>query len=135
MPAIIAITPEIVPEELLPAMNAVRPLSNNLMGNMIGPAVGGVIAAVSTTWAIGVDCATFLFGAACLLHASDAGAAAHARQVDALRERRRACATSERRGGFGPTLFAVAMSPTRIVFTAWFVLIPFFLLHTLHTAN
>lgn len=41
MPCITAPTPEIVPEELLPAMNAVRPLSNNLMGNMIGPAVGG----------------------------------------------------------------------------------------------
>ena len=55
MPCITALTPEIVPEDLLPAMNAVRPLSNNLMGNMIGPAVGGVIAAASFSWAIGVD--------------------------------------------------------------------------------
>ena len=66
MPAITAITPEIVPEDLLPAMNAVRPLSNNLMGNMIGPAVGGVIAAASTTWAIGVDWATFVVRAGAL---------------------------------------------------------------------
>jgi len=66
MPCITALTPEIVPEDLLPAMNAVRPLSNNLMGNMIGPAVGGVIAAASTSWAIGVDCATFLVSAGAL---------------------------------------------------------------------
>src|SRR5664280_1784628 len=65
-PAITAITPELVPEDLLQAMNAVRPLSNNVAGAMIGPAVGGIIAAASTTWAIGVDCATFLFSAACL---------------------------------------------------------------------
>jgi MFS family permease len=63
MPCITAITPEIVPEELLPAMNAVRPLSNNLMGNMIGPAVGGVIAAASTSWAIGLDGVTFVVSA------------------------------------------------------------------------
>ena len=66
MPAITAITPEIVPEELLPAMNAVRPLANNLMGQMIGPAVGGVIAAASTSWAIGVDGVTFLVSASAL---------------------------------------------------------------------
>jgi MFS family permease len=66
MPCITALTPEIVPEDLLPAMNAVRPLSGNLMGNMIGPAVGGVIATASTSWAIGVDCATFLVSASAL---------------------------------------------------------------------
>src|ERR1700689_2348170 len=66
MPAMTALTPEIVPEELLPAMNAVRPLANNLMGSMIGPAVGGVIAAASTSWAIGVDCGTFLVSASAL---------------------------------------------------------------------
>jgi MFS family permease len=66
MPCITALTPEIVPEDLLPAMNAVRPLSNNLMGNMIGPAVGGAIAAASTSWAIGVDGVTFLVSASAL---------------------------------------------------------------------
>jgi MFS family permease len=44
-PAIKAITPEIVPDSLLPAMNSLRQLSNNLIGNIIGPAVGGVLAA------------------------------------------------------------------------------------------
>ena len=64
MPTITAHTPEIAPEELLAAMNAVRPMSNNLMGNTIGPAVGGVLAAASTTMAIDVDCATFVVRAA-----------------------------------------------------------------------
>jgi MFS family permease len=39
-PAIMAITPEIVPADPLPAMSSLRPLSNNVIGNMIGPAIG-----------------------------------------------------------------------------------------------
>jgi DHA3 family macrolide efflux protein-like MFS transporter len=62
-PAIMAITPEIVPDDLLSAMNSLRPLSNNL----IGPAVGGVLAAWSTSFAIGVDCATFIVSAGALV--------------------------------------------------------------------
>ena len=54
-PAIKAITPEIVPGSLLPAMNSLRPLSNNLIGNMIGPAVGDVLATCNTSLAMGVD--------------------------------------------------------------------------------
>jgi len=47
-PAISAITPEIVPEELLPAdERGCAPLANNLMGSMVGPAVGGILAAFS----------------------------------------------------------------------------------------
>ena len=66
-PAITAIAPEIVPGSLLPAMNSLRPLSNNLIGNMIGPAVGGVLAAWNTTLAMGVDCATFIVSAVALV--------------------------------------------------------------------
>ncbi len=66
MPSFTALTPEIVPAELLPAMNAVRPFTSQVMGNMIGPAVGGLLAAVSTTAAIAVDCATFVISAGAL---------------------------------------------------------------------
>lgn len=66
MPSITAITPQIVPEELLTAMNAVKPLANNLCGALIGPAVGGFLAAWSTSTAIGVDAGTFAFSAASL---------------------------------------------------------------------
>ena len=65
-PCIAAFTPEIVTEDLLPAMNAVRPLANNLMGSTIGPAVGGLLAAFSTSLSIGVDCATFVVSALAL---------------------------------------------------------------------
>jgi len=62
-PSITAITPEIVSEELLPAMNAAGPFTNSLMGQMIGPAVGGALTAFSASLAIGVDAATFFFSA------------------------------------------------------------------------
>lgn len=63
MPAISAMMPQIVPEDLLTAMNAVRPLSNSLGGAIIGPAIGGFLAAWSTSTAIGIDAATFAVSA------------------------------------------------------------------------
>jgi MFS family permease len=79
MPAISALTPEIVPEDLLNAMNAVRPLSSSFVGNMLGPAVGGLLATWSTSFAISVDCATFLV--------SGGGARPHARHAEATAQR------------------------------------------------
>ena len=43
-PAMGALIPEIVPEDLRGAMNSLRPLTGNLVGNMLGPAIGGIIA-------------------------------------------------------------------------------------------
>lgn len=62
-PAMTAITPEIVPNDLLNAWNALRPMANQLVGTIIGPVVGGVLVAISTSLAIGVDAATFFISA------------------------------------------------------------------------
>lgn len=131
MPAISAITPEIVPEDLLGAMNAVRPLSVNLMGNMIGPALGGLIAAASTSWAIALDAATFVMSATALalMHPTPRP------------PRRTSSMLEEIRGGvryvratrwLWTTLAATAFS-NAFVFSAMPVLIPYFLRHNLHT--
>ena len=134
MPCITALTPEIVPEELLPAMNAVRPLSNNLMGNMIGPAVGGVIYAASTSWAIGVDCATFLVSACALFlmkptptpHRSP-GSSMLAEIKEGIRYVR---ATRWLRTGLVAAGIANA-----VMFTPMAVLLPFLLRHTFHDSK
>ncbi len=134
MPAITALTPEIVPEELLPAMNAVRPLSNNLMGNMIGPAVGGVIAAASTTWAIGVDCATFVVSATALFAMKPTPAPARTHGTSMLHEIREGVRYVRDTRWLWTTLAAVA-AVNAFVFTPMGVLIPFFLRHDLHASK
>lgn len=133
-PAISALTPEIVSDELLGAMNAVRPLSNNVMGSMIGPAVGGLIAAFSTSLAIAIDCATFIVSAGALWlmkptsppHRDVANSVwddvtAGVRYVRSTR-------------WMWTTLFAVTLV-NAFVFSPMFVLIPFFLRHNLHLAK
>jgi DHA3 family tetracycline resistance protein-like MFS transporter len=134
MPCITALTPEIVPEELLPAMNAVRPLSNNLMGNMIGPAVGGVIYAASASWAISVDCATFVVSAGALFlmkptptpHRTP-GSSMLAEIKEGIRYVR---ATRWLRTG----LLAAGIA-NAIMFSPMAVLIPFLLRHTFHDSK
>jgi MFS family permease len=134
MPAMTALTPEIVPEELLPAMNAVRPLSNNLMGSMIGPAVGGVIFAASASWAIGVDCATFLVsaGALFLMHPTPTpqrtpGSSMLSEIKEGVRYVRR---TRWLRSGL-----IVAAITNALIFGPLGVLIPYLLRHTLHDSK
>jgi DHA3 family tetracycline resistance protein-like MFS transporter len=134
MPAMTALTPEIVPEELLPAMNAVRPLSNNLMGNMIGPAVGGMIAAASTTWAIGVDCATFVVSATALFAMKPTPAPARTHGTSMLHEIREGVRYVRDTRWLWTTLAAVA-AVNAFVFTPMGVLIPFFLRHDLHVSK
>lgn len=134
MPAISALTPEIVPEELLPAMNAVRPLANNLMGNMIGPAVGGLIAVASTTWAVGIDCATFVVSSATLFAMKPTSAPARdgdTSMIDDIREGVRYVRSTR---WLWTTLVSVA-SVNAFVFVPMSVLIPYFLRHDLHASK
>jgi MFS family permease len=65
-PAMTALTPEIVPGDLLNAWNALRPLANQLAGAIIGPAVGGLLVSLSYSLALGIDAATFLVSAICI---------------------------------------------------------------------
>jgi MFS family permease len=133
-PAISALTPEIVPEDLLPAMNAVRPLTNNLLGSTIGPAVGGLLAAFSASLSIGVDCATFVLSATALAlmkstpkPARDAAAT----MIGDIKEGLRYVFRTR-------WLWTTSVSVTLVnafVLTPMFVLIPYFLRHNLHLAK
>jgi DHA3 family tetracycline resistance protein-like MFS transporter len=134
MPAISALTPEIVSEDLLPAMNAVRPLANNLMGQMIGPAVGGTIAAVSTTWAIGIDCATFVVSSASLFAMKPTPAPVRALGTSMLSEIRAGVRYMRSIRWFLSGLSVVTFM-NALVFMPMGVLIPYFLLHDLHTGK
>ncbi len=134
MPAMTALTPEIVPEELLPAMNAVRPLSNNLMGSMIGPAVGGVIAAASTSWAIGVDCATFLVSAGALFLMKPTPSPQRTPGSSMLSEIKEGVRYVRHTRWLRTGLLAAGIG-NAVLFTPFPVLIPFFLLHNLHESK
>jgi DHA3 family tetracycline resistance protein-like MFS transporter len=134
MPAISALTPEIVSEDLLPAMNAVRPLANNLMGQMIGPAVGGAIAAVSTTWAIGIDCATFAISSASLFAMKPTPAPVRTLGTSMLSEIRAGVRYMRSIRWFLSGLSVVSLM-NALVFVPMGVLIPYFLLHDLHTSK
>jgi len=134
MPAISALTPEIVSEDLLPAMNAVRPLANNLMGQMIGPAVGGAIAAVSTTWAIGIDCATFVVSSASLFAMKPTPAPIRTLGTSMLSEVRAGLHFMRSIRWFLSGLSVVTFM-NALVFVPMSVLIPYFLLHDLHTSK
>ncbi len=133
-PAISALTPEIVPEDLLPAMNAVRPLANNLMGGILGPAIGGVIAAFSTSLAMAIDGATFLvsFGALALMKPTPRPARTESNSmIDDIKE---GLHYVRRTRWLWTTLVAVAVV-NAFLLTPMFVLLPYYLLHDLHYAK
>jgi DHA3 family tetracycline resistance protein-like MFS transporter len=133
-PCMGAFTPEIVPEDLLPAMNAVRPLSNNLMGTTIGPAVGGLLAAFSTSLAIGVDCATFVISATALALMKSTPKPTRkegATMIGDIKEGVRYVVHTR-------WLWTTSLSVTLVnafVLTPMFVLVPYFLRHNLHLAK
>ncbi|HEV2427430.1 MAG TPA: MFS transporter, partial [Acidimicrobiales bacterium] len=134
MPAISAITPEIVPEDLLPAMNAVRPLSNQLTGNMIGPAVGGALYAISAAWAIGVDALTFVVSAGALVLMRPTPRPHREKETSVWRDIREGVGFVRRTKWIWTTLAAVTFT-NALVLTPSFVLVAFFLRHDLHSSN
>ena len=133
-PAISALTPEIVPVDLLPAMNAVRPLANNLVGNMIGPAVGGILAALSTSLAIGVDCATFVVSAAALLLMKATPRPIRNEDNSMLDDIKEGVHYVRQTRWLWTTLLGVSLV-NAFLFVPMFVLIPYFLRHNLHLAK
>lgn len=134
MPAMTALTPEIVPEGLLGAMNAVRPLTSNLVGNMIGPALGGVIAAFSTTWAIGIDCATFVVSASTLAFMRATPHPARTEGTTMMSEIREGLHYVRSTNWIWTTLLGVTLV-NAFTFTPLMVLVPFFLRHSLHASK
>ncbi len=131
MPAYAALTPQIVPTELLPAMNAIRPLSSNLMGAMIGPAIGGLLAAYSTAWAIGIDAATFAVSAGFLLAMRPVPVPERTETTSMLHDVREGLAYVRRTTWFWTCLLAVALV-NAFVLVPQSVLVPYFVRHVLH---
>jgi len=131
MPAISALTPEIVPEDLLNAMNAVRPLSSSFVGNMLGPAVGGLLAAWSTSVAISVDCATFLVSAGALILMRATPKPPSSDEANMFHEIRVGLRYVRKNAWIWTTLVGVSL-PNAILFVPVSVLLPFYLLHDLH---
>jgi MFS family permease len=134
MPAISALTPEIVPEDLLGAMNAVRPLSNSFVGNMLGPAAGGLLAAWSTSFALGVDAATFVASTFFLLLMRPTPSPPRSEGTSMLDEIRIGLRYVRRTTWIWTTLAAVSL-PNALVFVPMSVLLPYYLLHDLHTSK
>jgi MFS family permease len=134
MPAIAAITPEIVPEDLLPAMNAVRPLANNLVGNMLGPAVGGVLSGISYSLAIGVDSATFVVSAFALVFMRPTPVPVGTEGTSMLDEIRLGLRYVRKTTWIWTTLVSVSLINAG-VFVPMSVLIPYFLRHVLHSSQ
>ena len=68
LPASTAITPELVPGELLTRASALNATSTHLALILVGPALGGVaVAALGTAWGFGIDAVSFALSAACLI--------------------------------------------------------------------
>lgn len=64
-PAAMAITPELVPPDLLVGASALNGTSRQLAGVLIGPAIGGLLVGfLGTAWGFGIDAASFLISAA-----------------------------------------------------------------------
>jgi MFS family permease len=130
-PAISALTPEIVSEDLLPAMNAVRPLTNNLLGSTIGPAVGGLLAAFSASLSIGVDCATFVVSATALTLMKSTPKPAREATATMIGDIKEGLRYVMRTRWLWTTSASVTLV-NAFVLTPMFVLIPYFLRHNLH---
>jgi MFS family permease len=131
LPAISALTPEIVPEDLLPAMNAVRPLSNQLTGSMIGPAVGGFLAAFSTSLAMGIDCATFVASATALWLMNPTPKPARNEANSMWDDIKEGVHYVRKTTWLWTTLAAVTLV-NAFLFSPMFVLLPYYVLHDLH---
>jgi DHA3 family tetracycline resistance protein-like MFS transporter len=133
-PAMSALTPEIVDEDLLPAMNALRPLTSNLVGGMIGPAVGGVLAAWSTAGAIGLDAGTFVISAAAVALMRATPKPERHVESTMLADIREGVHYVTRTRWIWTTLVTVTFT-NALILTPMFVLLPFFLRHDLHSSK
>ena len=133
-PAMSAMTPEIVPEHLLGAMNAVRPLSSNVVGNMIGPAVGGLVTAWSATAAISIDAATFLLSAGALVLMHPTPTPVRSAATSMIHEIKEGVGYVRATIWIWTTLLAVTLS-NALLFVPTFVLVPFMLRHNFHASK
>ena len=131
MPAFTALIPEITPEALLPAMNGVRPITANLIGQTLGPAAGGLLAAWSTSWAIGIDSATFACSAATLAAMHVPAWQPRETATSVLHDIREGLVYVRSTPWISATLGAVTLL-NALLFAPIAVLVPFYIHHDLH---
>jgi MFS family permease len=134
MPAMSALQPEIVPDELLPAMNAVRPLANNFVGGMLGPAIGGAVAAWSTTFAIGLDSATFVVSATTLALMRPTPKPVRAAPASMMAEIKAGLNFIRSETWIWSTLAFAGLSNAFVLIPV-FTFLPFVVIHTLHASR
>jgi len=115
-------------------MNAVRPLSNNLMGNMIGPAVGGVIAARARPGRSAWTCATFLVSAGALFLMKPTPTPKRTPGSSMLSEIKEGVRFVRQTRWLRTNLVAAGVI-NAIMFSPLAVLIPYLLRHTLHDSK
>jgi MFS family permease len=130
-PAAMAITPELVPAELLVAASALSGTSLQLAGVLIGPAVGGLLVGfLGTAWGFGIDAASFVISAAAVYAISGRPAPVPSGQsplVD-LREGLRFCVSQ-------PWLWATTLGSALgnfVAFSPLGAMIPLLVKHVLH---
>jgi Transmembrane secretion effector len=93
-PAAMAITPELVPRELLVGASALTGTSTQVARVLIGPAVGGLLVGLlGTAWGFGIDAVSFLVSAAALgaMSGRSAPVPSGGSPLDDLREGLRFC--------------------------------------------
>jgi MFS family permease len=93
-PAAMAITPELLPTELLVGGSALNGTSVQVAGVLIGPAIGGLLVGfLGTAWGFGIDAASFLVSAAaiCAMNARPSPMPTGHSPLEDLREGLRFC--------------------------------------------
>lgn len=133
-PAFSALVPEVVGEDLLQPMNAVRTLATNFVGNVIGPALGGILAAVSISLALGVDAGTFIVSATALALMHPTPRPTRTVEASMVHEIGQGLRFVRRTTWIWTTLAAVAFG-NALIFTPSFILIPYVLLHDLDASK
>lgn len=133
-PAMSAFIPEIVPEINLGTMNSLRPLANNLTSQMIGPAVGGLLVAYSTSVAFALNAVTFFISAAAILRIPATPLSGRNDVTNMFREIREGLAYVTRTRWLWTTMVSVTLA-NAFVFSTMGVLIPYLLRHQLHEST
>jgi MFS family permease len=137
MPASVALTPTLVPAELLPRANAVNQFLQPIVISVVGPAVGGTVIALGGTGvAFLLDAATFGVAviAMALMSGGDVKRAAEAgpeRRASAFREAREAIGFVRRNPWIWAGLLAAAIANISLS-GPWQVLTPYVVKYGLH---
>ncbi len=133
-PALGALAPDIVTESLLAPLNASRSLTSMLFGQLLGPALGGVVSAVSVSGAVAADGVTFFLSALILGALRPAPTPPTHLQPSLLRDVKVGLAYVRSTPWIWMTLLAVAVI-NGILFSPASLVVIVLLRHTLHDSG